>query len=142
MRGDSKVFQAFLREATVCNSAMVRDSHSVMLSIQYFLCRPRRRSILQGVLTDGFGEAVVARDIPEPRDLQSLDSCQERSLWVHKEVDLAPHPVVGLVLKEGDAEKFPQALGLESLDHFIFQSASGVHVSQPQRSHRTMYTYC
>ena len=30
----------------------------------------------------------------------------------------APHPVVGLVLQVEDAEKFPQALGLESLDPF------------------------
>ena len=36
-----------------------------------------------------------------------------------KEVDLAPHPVVGLVLKVGDAEKFPQALGLKILDPFF-----------------------
>ena len=31
----------------------------------------------------------------------------------------APHPVVGLVLQVEDAEKFPQALGLESLDPFL-----------------------
>ena len=47
-------------------------------------------------------------------------------LWTHKEwrklVDLVPHhPIVGLVLQVGDAEKFPQALGFESLDS-IFQS--------------------
>ena len=35
------------------------------------------------------------------------------------EVDFAPHPVVGLVLQVGDAEKFLQALGPESL-HFKF----------------------
>ena len=38
----------------------------------------------------------------------------------HKEVDLAPYPVVGLVLKVGDTEKFPHALGFESLDPFFF----------------------
>ena len=37
-----------------------------------------------------------------------------------KEVDLVPHPVVGLVLQVGDTEKFPQALGFESLDPFFF----------------------
>ena len=47
-----------------------------------------------------------------------LDSCQKRFLYTQKEVDLAPHPVVGLVLQVGDAEKFPQALGFESLDRF------------------------
>ena len=34
----------------------------------------------------------------------------------HKEVDLARHPVVGLVFQVGDAEKFPQALRFEGLD--------------------------
>ena len=43
--------------------------------------------------------------------------------------DLALHPVVGLVLQAGDAEKFPQALGRESLDP-CSQSACRVRVSQ------------
>ena len=34
----------------------------------------------------------------------------------HKEVDLAPHPVVGPVLHVRDAEKFPQALGFNELN--------------------------
>ena len=47
----------------------------------------------------------------------SLDSCKKRFLWTHKEVELAPHahPIIGLVLQVGDAEKFPQALGFQSL---------------------------
>ena len=67
---------------------------------------------LKDALKDGFGEAVVACDMPEPCKFQSLDSCQKRFLWTHKGVDLAPHPVVGLVLQVGDTEKFTQALGL------------------------------
>ena len=35
---------------------------------------------LQGALKDGFGEAVVACDMPEPCKFPSLDSCQERFL--------------------------------------------------------------
>ena len=35
------------------------------------------------------------------------------------EVDLALHPVVGLVFQVGDAEKFPRASGYESLDPFF-----------------------
>ena len=61
----------------------------------------------------------------KPCKFPSLDSCQKRFLWTHKAVDLAPHPVVGLVFQVGDAEKFPQALGFESLGpmfFFIFQS--------------------
>ena len=86
---------------------------------------------LQGVLKGGFGEAVVACDMPELCKFPFLDSCQMRFMWTYKEVDLAPHPVVGLVLQVGDTEKFPQALGLGSLDPFFFsESASRVRVSQ------------
>ena len=73
--------------------------HSLMLSIHHFLCQPRRCPTLQGALNDGFGEAVVACYMPEPCKFSSPDSCQKRFLWTHKEVDLAPHPVYGLVLK-------------------------------------------
>ena len=65
---------------------------------------------LQGALKDGFGEAVVACNMPEPCKFPSLDTCQKRFLWTHKEVDLAPHSVVGLVLQVGDMEKFPSPL--------------------------------
>ena len=34
-------------------------------------------------------------------------------------VDLALHPVIGLVLQVLDAKKFPQTLGLECLDPFL-----------------------
>ena len=45
MRDDSAeiLFQSFLREALVSSSGMGRSVHSLMLSIQHFLCRPRRR---------------------------------------------------------------------------------------------------
>ena len=67
--------------------------------------------ILQGALKNGFGEVVVACDMPEPCKFPSLDSCQKRFLWVHKEAGLALHPVVGLVLQVGESEKLPRALG-------------------------------
>ena len=70
-------------------------------------------------LKDDFAEAVALRDMPEPREFPSLDSLQKRFLWTHKGVDLAPRPVVDLVLQVGDAEKFPQALGFESLCPFF-----------------------
>ena len=41
------------------------------------------------------------------------------------EVDLAPHPVVDLVLQVEDTEKFPQTLGFESLDPFFRVSKQG-----------------
>ena len=36
-----------------------------------------------------------------------------------KGVDLAPHPIISLVLQVGDAERFSQALGFEGLDPFL-----------------------
>ena len=88
---------------------------------------------LQGVLKDDFAKAVVACDIPEPCTFPSLDSRQKRFLWTYKEVYLAPHAVVDLLLQVEDAEKFPQALDVESLDPFFSVSASRVRVLQPQR---------
>ena len=45
----------------------------------------------------------MACDMPETCKFPSLDSCQKRFLWTHKEADLALHPVVGLELQIGDA---------------------------------------
>ena len=42
------------------------------------------------------------------------------------QVDLAPHPVFGFVLQVADAENFPWALGLESLDPFLRVSKEGL----------------
>ena len=61
---------------------------------------------LQGALTDGFETSVVACDMPERCKFPSLDSCQNRFLWTHKEVDLAPHPVVHLVLPSRGGDQF------------------------------------
>ena len=59
----------------------------------------------------------------QPCKFPSLDSYQKRFLWTHKEVDLAPHLVIGLVFHVGHAEIFPHALGFESLESF-FESIS------------------
>ena len=88
---------------------------------------------LQGALKQGFGETVVACDMPEPRKFPSLDSCQKRFLQTHEEVNLAPHPVVGLVLQVVDTEKFSRALLSKALIIFPPESANKVHISPPQR---------
>ena len=75
---------------------------------------------LQGAQKDSFGKAVVGCDIPEPCKFSSPDNCEKRFLWIHKQVDLPPHSVVGLVLQVRDTENFPHALGFESLDP-VFQ---------------------
>ena len=92
---------------------------------------------LQGALKDGFGEVVVACDMPEPCKFPSLDSRQKRILWTHKGAVLAPHPVVGLVLQVGDAEKFSQALGFEGLDPFLRVSKHGPCWGKGQNGERT-----
>ena len=75
---------------------------------------------LQGALKDGFGEAVMACGMPEPCQFPFLDSCQKRFLWTHKEVDLAPHSVLGLKLQVENTKKFPHALGFENQNPFCF----------------------
>ena len=47
----------------------------------------------------------------------------------HQVVDLAPHPVVGLVLQVGNGEKFPQAFGFAGLDAFFGVSKQGPRVT-------------
>ena len=66
------LFQSFLREAIVSSSGMGMIVHSFTLSIQRFLCRTTASPILQVALKGGFGEAVVARDLPEPCEFLSL----------------------------------------------------------------------
>ena len=67
----------------------------------------------------------MACDMPVPHKFLSLDSCQKRFLWTHKGVDLALHPVAGLVLQVGDAEKFPHALDFKRLDLVYLVSQQG-----------------
>ena len=78
------------------SSGMGRDVHSLMLSIHagHGVIHP------PSCPEEWFWKT-------EPCKFLSLDSCQKRFLWTHKEVDLAPHQVVGLVLQVEDAEKFP-----------------------------------
>ena len=67
----------------------------------------------------------MACGMPEPCNFLFLDSCQKRFLWTHKEIDLAPQPVVGPVFQVGNTEKFPPALCFESLDPFFRVSKQG-----------------
>ena len=45
-----------------------------------FLLPTMASPTLQGALKDGFGEAVVICDMPEPCKFLSIDSCQKRFL--------------------------------------------------------------
>ena len=123
-------FQSFLWETAVSSSGMERDE-CPLFDVVHPL-PTTASSTFKGALKNGFGEAVVARDMPEPCEFPFLDSSQKRFLWTHKEVDFAPHQVVGLVLQVGDAEKFPQAVGHESLDPF----SQNQQVGSTSHSHR------
>ena len=98
MRDDSAEILSFLQETIATSSGMGRNIHSLMLSIQHFICRRRRRPSSKVPLGMVFREAVVACDMPELREFPSLDSRQKEFLWAQQEVDLATQPVVGLVL--------------------------------------------
>ena len=63
----------------------------------------------------------MACDMPEPCKRPSSDSGQKRFLWLI----FAPHPVVGLVVQVGDAEKFPQAFGFENPNPFFRSQQAG-----------------
>ena len=84
-----------------------------------FLLQTIASPTLQGALKDGFRETIEVCDMPKPCKLPSLDRCQKRFLWTHKEADLPLHPISGLVLQEGDTEKFLHALDFESMDPFF-----------------------
>ena len=58
-------------------------------------------------------------------EFPSLDSRQKRFLWAHKKVDLALHPVVGLVLQVGNTEKFLMHLASKAWILFFRVSKQG-----------------
>ena len=87
------------------SSGMGRGVLSLMLSIQHFLCR-QVLPILQSALKMVLERLVWHVTCPHCK-FPSLDSCKKRFLWTHKEVDLAPHPVVGLVQPTICAEQVP-----------------------------------
>ena len=80
------LFKPFLQEALVCSSGMSRDVHSLMMSIQHFLCKPWHHP--PSKVPWRIGEAGMACDMPAPCKFPSLDSCQKRFLWTHKEADV------------------------------------------------------
>ena len=84
--GDSAeiLYQSFQREVIEGRTDMGRDVHSLTLSTEHFLCRPRRRNRLPpplpptpNALKNGFGEAIVACDLPEPCGFPSLKQLPE-----------------------------------------------------------------
>ena len=68
MRDDSAgiLFQSSLQEALVSSSGIGRDAQSLIFVHHSFPLPTTSSSTLKGAQKDGFGEAVVACDMPEP----------------------------------------------------------------------------
>ena len=81
---------------------------------------------VQSALMDGFGEAVVACNMPKPSTFPSPDSCQKRFLWTNTEVEIAPHPVVELMLQVGMRRSFFRHLVSEAWILFFFRVSKQV----------------
>ena len=91
------LFQSFPQEALVSSSGVGRDVHSLILSIQHFLCRSRRcppSKVPRRMAFERLSWRVTCLNLVRFR----LDRCHKKILWTHREVHLAPHPVVRLVL--------------------------------------------
>ena len=86
---------------------------------------------LQGAPKDGFGEAVVACDMPEPWKSPSYDSCQKRFLWTHKEAALSPATSRWSCAPSRRYGKVSSCPWFRKPGSFFSESTSRVHVSQP-----------
>ena len=94
------LFKSFLLEALLSSSGK-GSGCSLFDAVHPAFTLPTTASPnLQGASKDGFGEVVVAWTFPNHASLKChYDSCQKRVLWTYKEVNLAPHPAVGLVVQ-------------------------------------------
>ena len=119
------LFKSFLQEALLSSSLSDKDVQSLMLSIQHSLCWPQRYPPFKVPLGMVL-ERLLWHDMPKTCKFPFLDSCQKRFLWTPKKLDLAPYRFIGLVFHIGSVEKFPQALGFESLDPFFSQRAGSM----------------
>ena len=97
---------------------MDRDVHSLILSIQHFLCRQRRRPPSK-VPWRKFWRGCCG--VWHSRTMQISASWQ-----LPEEVPVDPQvSVILLNTQVGDADKFPQVLGFESIDHFLQSQQAG-----------------
>ena len=74
---------------------------------------------------------------PNDYDFLSLVKFLTRFLWTHREVTLAPHSVVDLVLQVENAEKFRRHLAWKVRIFFFFLSLEADSLSQPERMMKT-----
>ena len=110
------LFLCNFRKSIVNSSVLGRDVHFFDVIHPTFPPPVEESPTVQDTLKDDIGKAIMFHAMPKLCEYPSLDSCKKTFMWAHKEVDVASHPVVGLILQVGDAKKFPQTLGLESVD--------------------------
>ena len=58
----------------------------------------------------------MARHVAKPHQFPSLDGGEDRFLWAHQALDLAPDELVGLAVAVRDVQDLPQAFHFEGLD--------------------------
>ena len=89
----SSSFFFSLQDAFVSSSGMDGDVHSLMMSIQHFLCRPRCRppsKLPWRLVLERLSWYVTC---PNHANFRLFRTNQKRLLWTHKEVDFARQPV-------------------------------------------------
>ena len=124
MRDDSAeiLFESFLQEALVSGSRKCRDVHSLMLPIQHFLFRPRRRpppKVPWRMFLERLSWCVTC---PSHASFRLLTVVRRGSCGPTRKVTLL-RPIDGVVLQVADTKKFPQALGFGCQDPFLSQHA-------------------
>ena len=91
------LFQSFLQETTE-RFWYGRECPLIEVAHPAFPLLITALPTLQGALKDGFGETVMAFDVPEPCKFPFQGICQKTFVWTHKELDLALHLAVVPVL--------------------------------------------
>ena len=126
MKDDSTeiFFRSFLREAIVSSSGLGRDVHSLMLSIQHFLCRPRLCPSYKVPWIRVLERLSRRATCPNHASFRLSTVARRGSCGPTRKLILL-RPVVGLMLQVGEADKFPHAFGFECLDPSFRVSKQG-----------------
>ena len=133
-------FSFFLQGAIVSSSGMDRDFHSLMLSIQHFLSKPRRlpSKIPLRMVLERLSWFVTC---PNHASFRLLTVAKRFSCGLTRKLIMLRTQSLVLCSKLGDAEKCPQALGFKSLDPFFrvgMNPEDGNHKSKIPSSRRSI----
>ena len=112
-------FQSFLWEAMVSSSGMGWDVHSWMLSIQHFLSWPQYYPTSNFPCSMALERLSWCVTSPNHVSFHLLTVARRGSCGPTMKSILLRTKAFCFVFQIGHAQKFPQALGLESLDPFL-----------------------